>query len=65
VDLVLSSVFAGIEQEFWGVLLHRRIDIHVGGLPDVMELLVHFESLGHAVEVLIAVFGAGKATADR
>jgi hypothetical protein len=40
-------------------------NVHVGGLPDVMELLVHSKGLGHAVEVLVAVLGVGKATTDR
>jgi hypothetical protein len=31
----------------------------------MMELLVHSKCLGHAIEVLVTVFEAGKATADR
>jgi hypothetical protein len=65
VDLVLSSVFAGVERKFWGILLRRWINVHVGGLPNMMELLVHSKCLGHAVEVFVTIFGAGKATADR
>jgi hypothetical protein len=65
VNRMLLSVFAGIERKFWGILLRRWVDVHVGGLPNVMELLMYSESLGHAVEVLVAVFRAGKTTADR
>jgi hypothetical protein len=56
VDLVLSCVFGGIERQFWGVLLRRWIDIHDSGFPNVVQLFVHPKGLGHAVEVLVAVF---------
>jgi hypothetical protein len=37
-------------------LLRWWIDVHVGALPNMVELFVYPECLGHAVEVLVAVF---------
>jgi hypothetical protein len=56
VDLVLSGVFCGIERQLWGVLLRRWIDVHDGGLPNVVQFFMHTKGLGHAVELLVAVF---------
>jgi hypothetical protein len=56
VDLVLSGVLCGIEGQFWGVLLRRWIYVHYSGFPNVVQLFVHPKGLGHAVEVLVAVF---------
>jgi hypothetical protein len=65
VDLVLLRVFASVELQLWGVLLHRWIYVHAGALPDVVELFVNPECLGQSVEILVAVFRVGKAAADR
>jgi hypothetical protein len=65
VDLVLPRVFAGVEGQFWRILMCRWVYIHVGALPDVMKLFVNPEFLGQGVEILVAIFRAGEATADR
>jgi hypothetical protein len=56
VDLVLSGVFGGIKRQFWGVLLCWWIDVHDSGFPNVVQLFVHPKGLGHAIEVLVAIF---------
>jgi hypothetical protein len=50
-DLMLACVFAGVECQLRGVLVRLWRYVHVGGFPDVVELLVDPESLRQGVEV--------------